>query len=213
MVRDEMGSSTGSGRWSIIALGVALFLSPAVAGGLNAQSKTTSKPRLTESQALDLQRKFQQASIAADIPAISALMADDAIFIHGSAIAQTKTEFLNSLKSGQLKLTTYELKDAKFVLFDGGAIISGPTEVVLAPGTVGREPFRVEMRVSSVWVATPSGWQVILVQGTPIQAPPRAPAPRPAGPPERQARLPLVPRHSQQRLARYRNDERHHHDR
>jgi hypothetical protein len=176
MMRGKPGWSNRSARWCGSALGVGLLLSLAGARVPKAQSKAGSRPQLTESEAIDLQKKFQQASIAADIPAVSALMGDEAIFIHGSAIAQTKSEFLNSLKSGQLKLTTYELKDAKVVPFDGGAIVSGPTEVVLAPGTLGPEPFRVEMRVSSVWVATPSGWHVILVQGTPIQGPPRAPA-------------------------------------
>jgi ketosteroid isomerase-like protein len=175
-MRGKTGSLNRLTRWWVIALGVGLLLSVADARVSKAQSRAGSKPQLTESQAIALQKKFQRASIAANIAAVSALMSDDAIFIHGSAIAQTKSEFLNSLKSGQLKLTTYELKDAKVVLFDGGAIVSGPTEVVLAPGTLGPEPFRVEMRVSSVWVATPSGWRVILVQGTPIQAPPRAPA-------------------------------------
>jgi ketosteroid isomerase-like protein len=176
MMRRTTDWKKRSTRRCAVALGVALFVSLAGGGVSKARRKTESKAQLTESEAIELQKKFQAASIAADIPAVSALMADDAIFIHGSAIAQTKREFLNSLQSGQLKLTTYELKDAKVVLFNGGAIVSGPTEVVLAPGILGPEPFRVEMRVSSVWVATRSGWQVILVQGTPIQGPSQAPA-------------------------------------
>jgi ketosteroid isomerase-like protein len=182
MMRAKIGPSNRSTWLSLIALGMAVLLSLAGARAAKAQNGTALKPQLTESQAIALQKKFQDASMAADIAAVSALMADDALFVHGSAAVQTKAEYLNSLKSGQLKLTTYELKEGKVVLFDGGAIVSGPTEVVLAPGTVGPQAFRVEMRVSSVWVAKPSGWRLVLVQGTPIQAPP------PAAPPNAPAR-------------------------
>lgn len=172
MMFATISRSKGSMRWNVRALAFALLLTLAGGRATNAQKATASKPQLTQSQALTLQKTFQEASIAADIGAVSSLMADDAIFIHGSAIAQTKAEYLNSLKSGQLKFTTYELKESKVVRFDGGAIVSGPTEVVLAPGTLGPQPFRVEMRVSTVWVAKPAGWQLILIQGTPIPAPP-----------------------------------------
>lgn len=103
-------------------------------------------------------------------------MADDATFVHGSALVQTKAEFLESVSKGQLKITTYESKDSKVVFFDGGAIVSAVTDVALAPrpGVAGAQPFRVQMRVSSVWVAKPAGWQLILNQGTPIPAPPAA---------------------------------------
>ena len=164
----------GLARRNFVAICVAALL--ILAGTQVAKAQAAPKQRLSEAQVLDLQKRFQDATVAVDVPVLSTLMADDAVFVHGSALVQTKAEFLESLSKGQLRITRYESKDSKVVFFDGGAIVSGPTEVVLAPGTVGREAFRVEMRVSSVWVATPTGWQVILVQGTPIQAPPRPPA-------------------------------------
>jgi len=148
-------------------------------GSLHAQAAAASKRQMTEAQVLALQKQFQDATVAVDTAALGKLMADDAIFVHGSALVQTKAEYIDSITKGPMKFTTYDSTDSKVVFFGGGAVISMLTDVVLAPrpGAAGAQPFKVRMRVSSVWVAKPAGWQLILIQGTPIQAPP---APKPA---------------------------------
>jgi hypothetical protein len=140
-----------------------------------AQNGAAVGPKATEAQMLDLQKQFEDASIAADPAKVSALMSDDAIFVHGSGAMQTKAEYINSLTTGQLKVSTYQMKDAKVMFFDGGAVVSGPTDIELVlPG--GAPPRMLHLRVSTVWLAKPTGWQVVLNQGTPIAGPPPAPA-------------------------------------
>jgi ketosteroid isomerase-like protein len=140
-----------------------------------AQNGSGVKQKMTEAQMLDLQKQFEDASIAADAAKVSALMSDDAIFVHGSGAAQTKAEYISSLTSGQLKVSTYQMNDGKVVFFDGGAVVSGPTDIGLVlPG--GAPPRMLHMRVSTVWLAKPSGWQIVLNQGTPLAGPPPAPA-------------------------------------
>jgi hypothetical protein len=139
-----------------------------------AQNGAAMRQKPTEAQMLDLQKQFEDASIAADAAKVSALMSDDAIFVHGSGAVQTKAEYINSLTSGQLKLSTYQMDGGKVVFFRGGAVVSGPTEISLvAPG--GAPPRTLRLLISTVWVEKPSGWQVVLNQGTSI-APPPAPA-------------------------------------
>jgi hypothetical protein len=124
---------------------------------------------------LDLQKQFEDASIAADAAKVSALMSDDAIFVHGSGAVQTKAEYIASLTSGQLKLSTYQMDGGKVEFFRGGAVVSGPTQISLvAPG--GAPPRTLRLLISTVWVEKASGWQVVLNQGTPIAPPPAAPA-------------------------------------
>jgi len=163
----------GKNRFAMMGIAAVALVVASMAAPLTskAQSAAASGRHLTEAQVLDLQKKFQDATVAADTVALGKLMADDAIFIHGSAMVQTKAEFFESLTKGQLKITTYESKDSKVTLFDGGAIVSAVQDVALAPRSAGAQPFRVQMRVSSVWVAKPAGWQLILNQGTPIPAP------------------------------------------
>jgi ketosteroid isomerase-like protein len=159
---------------AIVAIVVAGVGTPRSA---RAQNGASPKGPLTEAQVLDLQKKFQDASVAADMPALSALMADNAIFVHGSAAMQTKAQYINSITSGQTKLTMYESKDSKVVLFRGGAVVTSLTDVDLAPppsAAADTPPRLLHMRVSTVWLRKLDGWQLILNQGTPLAPPPPA---------------------------------------
>ncbi len=160
-----------------IVVPVAMVLLMAVLDGEPARAQAAAKAQLTEAQVLDLQKKFQDATVAADAAAIGKLMADDALFVHGNALVQTKAEFLDAATKGQFRITKYEIKNPKVVFFDGGAVVSGLEDVALAPRVAGAQPLEVQMRVSAVWVAKPGGWQLILNQGTPIQAPASPPGP------------------------------------
>ena len=158
-----------------IATIAAVLLLVAGSARLAKAQNRAMKPKMTEAQLFELQKQCEDASVAADATRVSALMSDDAIFVHGSGAAQTKAEYINSLTTGQLKVSTYQMNDGKVVFFDGGAVVSGPTDIGLVlPG--GAPPRMLHLRISTVWLAKPSGWQIVLNQGTPIAGPPPAPA-------------------------------------
>jgi hypothetical protein len=160
---------------SVAAMMAVVLFAAGNARRVSAQNDAATRPKMTQAQMLDLQKQFEDASIAADAVKVSALMSDDAIFVHGSGAVQTKAEYINSLTTGQLKVSTYQMNDGQVVFFDGGAVVSGPTDIgLVSPG--GAPPRLLHLRVSTVWVAKPTGWQVILNQGTPIAGPPAAPA-------------------------------------
>ena len=180
----------GMNRFAILGVAaVALVSMGAMVAARTAQAQAAagSKRQLTEAQVLDLQKHFQDATVALDTAAIKRLMADDAIFVHGSALVQTKAELLESMTKGQVRIRAYTSKDSKVTFFNGGAIVSAVTDITLAPqpGVAGTQPFHVQMRISDVWLAKPIGWQLTLHQGTPIQA---APAVRPAAEPSAPSR-------------------------
>jgi hypothetical protein len=160
---------------SVAAMMAVVLFAAGNARRMSAQNDAATRPKMTQAQMLDLQKQFEDASVAADAVKVSALMSDDAIFVHGSGAVQTKAEYINSLTTGQLKVSTYQMNDGQVVFFDGGAVVSGPTDIgLVSPG--GAPPRLLHLRVSTVWVAKPTGWQVILNQGTPIAGPPAAPA-------------------------------------
>jgi ketosteroid isomerase-like protein len=147
------------------------------AGAQTSQSSTTQK------DLVDLQKKFQDLTVAGDSAGVSALMSDEAIFIHGNGAAQSKAEFLTAMATGQLAFSMYDLKDPKVVIFDGGAIVSGLVDIAFkAPAGSQAPPRIIHMRGSSVWVQRPSGWRLVLDQDTTIPAPPPPTAPAPAAP-------------------------------
>ncbi len=127
----------------------------------------------TQQQVLDMQKKFQDLSVVGDTDAVAALMADDAIFIHGNGAAQSKSEFVAAMKAGQLALSMYDLKDPKVVIFNGGAIVSGLVDLAFKGPAGSTAPPRVlHMRGSSVWLQTASGWKLALDQDTALAGPP-----------------------------------------
>lgn len=168
--------------WSVIAFGVALLFNLAGARSAKAQGPA-SKARLTEAQVLDLQKRFQDATVASDAATLEKLMADDAMFVHGNALVQSKAEFLEAAAKRRFRISKFEITNPKVVFFDGGAIVSGVEDIVLASRVPGEEPQKVQMRVSGVWVARPGGWQLLLNQSTPVQQPPSPPAAAQNAPP------------------------------
>jgi ketosteroid isomerase-like protein len=132
-----------------------------------------------QDEVLNLQKKFQDATVSGDTAAIVSVMADDAIFIHGNAAMQNKTEFLAGIKNGQLAFSAYDLSDPKVVMFKGGAIVTGIVDITFKarPDAPPGPPRTLHMRGSSVWLHSSVGWKLILDQDTPVQAPPRGGAP------------------------------------
>jgi len=130
----------------------------------------------SQDEVLGLQKKFQDACVAADTSAIAPLMADNAIFIHGNGAAQSKTEFLAAITNGQLSLSAYDSKDPKVMMFDGGAIVSGLVDLTFKAPAGSTTPGRtIHMRGSSVWVHTSAGWRLLLDQDTTLAGPPGPP--------------------------------------
>lgn len=153
---------------SAIALGVALVSILAYPYASKAQA-AAANARLSAAQAVDLQKRFQDATVACDAATLAKLMANDVIFVHGNALVQNKAEFLEAAREKRFRIESFEISDPKVVFFDGGAIVSGIEDIALAPGAAGEQPRKVRMRVSGVWVARPAGWQLILQQSTPLQ--------------------------------------------
>ena len=159
----------------VIAFGVALLVSLADARAPRAQGAASGE-RLTAAQVLDLQKRFQDATVACDAATLAKLMADDVVFVHGNALVQSKSEFLEAARGWRFRISSFVITDPKVVFFEGGAIVSGVEDIVLGAAAAGEQPRKVQMRVSGVWVARPGGWQLILQQSTSLQPLPNQPA-------------------------------------
>lgn len=147
---------------------VALVLIAAVALQVYAQVAT-------ESEALQMQKKFQDAVVAGDISAIAPLMADGAIFIHGNGAMQDKMQFLDGIKNGQLSLSAYDLKEPKVIPISGGAIVTGLEDLTFRPRAGSSNPARtIHMRGSGIWQHRGGKWQLVLDQDTTLAGPPAA---------------------------------------
>jgi len=130
----------------------------------------------TQDEVLKMQKEFQAKCVAADGAALTALMADNAIFVHGNGVMQSKAEFIDAITTGKLGVSQYDLSEPKVVLFDGGAIVTGLVDFGLKPPAGSANPPRIlYFRGSAVWLHSSSGWHLIFDQDTTIAARP-APA-------------------------------------
>lgn len=144
-------------------------------------SRTRAQAAAAQQQVLEMQKKFQELSVAGDTDGVAGLMADDAIFIHGNGAAQSKAEFVAAMKAGQLALSMYDLKDPKVIVHDKVGIVSGLVDLAFkAPPGSTAPPRVLHMRGSSVWLQTSAGWKLQLDQDTSIAGPPAGAPPPPA---------------------------------
>jgi len=154
------GSRTSiSSGFAALALFAALLVAGPAAPPARAQSDD-AKGALNATQILALQKKFQDAGITPDMPVLSALVADNATFIHDSGLLQTKAEFINAITSGKMKAISYKMKESKVVFFKGGAIVLAVDDLTVAPSRT------LHLRISTVWLRKLDGWQIILNQST-----------------------------------------------
>ena len=130
-----------------------------------------------QDEALKMQQKFQDACVAGDGAALTSLMADNAMFVHGNGVMQSKAEFIDAITTGKLGVSQYDLHDSKVVLFEGGAVVTGLVDFGIKPPAGSTNPPRVlHFRGSAVWLHSPAGWHLVFDQDTTLTPPGPPPA-------------------------------------
>jgi ketosteroid isomerase-like protein len=148
---------------------LAMFVIAAIAVRTSAQTSA-------QDEVVAMQKKFSDACVAADGATLNSLMADNAVFVHGNGVMQTKAEFVDAITTGKLGVSQYDLKDPKLVEFKGGAIVTGLVDFgIKPPAGSANPPMVLHFRGSAVWLHSSSGWRLIFDQDTTLQAP-RPPA-------------------------------------
>ena len=132
-----------------------------------------------DDEVLAMQKKFTDACVAADGATLNSVMADNAIFIHGNGVMQSKSEFIDAITTGKLGVSQYDVKEPKVIAFDGGAIVTGLVDFGIKPPAGSAAPPRVlHFRGSSIWLHSSSGWHLIFDQDTTLAGPPGPPPAR-----------------------------------
>jgi Domain of unknown function (DUF4440) len=156
------------GRLAVSTM-VAMFIVAPIAVRANA-------PGSVQDEVLALQKSFSDACVAADGATLNSLMADNAIFIHGNGMMQSKSEFVDAITTGKLAVSQYDLKDPKVVEFNGGAIVTGLVDFGFKPPAGSSAPPRIlHFRGSAVWLHSSAGWHLIFDQDTTLTGPPGPP--------------------------------------
>lgn len=101
----------------------------------------------------------RKATLTGDAAAVGSMMTDDFTFTHPNGLVESKTQFLDALKTGKLKYKTLTDEERQVRVHGGAGIVSGTCRIVVtASGT----EFDVRVRLTEVWVKKGTAWQMVL---------------------------------------------------
>jgi ketosteroid isomerase-like protein len=115
---------------------------------------------------LETDKQFFHALIAADLPALQQLLADDFILIDVmQGDENTKGDFLAVVQSGMIKFESVLPAEQTVRVYGNTAVIIGRTEM---KGKMGGAPFAASSRYTHVYVLQSGAWRMVSAQGTSI---------------------------------------------
>jgi hypothetical protein len=147
--------------WLSVCLAVA-FGVPAIVAAQGSGSSSAGK---AEQQVLQAEKDRFAAMVKVDEAALNKLLTDDLIYVHTSALLQTKKEFIDSLKGGTIKYisVTPTESDWKVRIVGNVAIVNGAAAVhVIDHGN----DLNFKIRYTNVHTNRAGYWQMMSWEAT-----------------------------------------------
>ena len=139
---------------------VCLVLGAVVPAGAAAQSSEAAKQVMAT----------EQARVAAldrsDVPALEQIMADDVTYVHASGKVDTKTSYLDAIRSGALHYISWQPRGLHVRAAGNMAVLNGEYTVRVTDSRVQKTPFDISIFVLSVYARRDGRWQQIAWQST-----------------------------------------------
>lgn len=124
---------------------------------------TDNSNGLTVADALRAEDARYEAQIENDFDALDRLFAKDLVYIHSSTVQDTKSSFIESLRSGNVTYHSMERSDTKVRIFGDVAIITG--KAVFEVTSRSRD-MTLNLLFHAVWAKRDSGLQFVSWQAT-----------------------------------------------
>lgn len=132
-----------------------LFGTMAVACAL-AQSGTEAEVKKAESA-------WTTAVKAGDRAGLEKIMSDDLVYTHSTGVSETRTQYLDKLKSGAQKYAGLDYNQMKVRTWGNSAVVNG---VLHMTGATNGTPFDNTVLVTHVWVKQGNAWKLVSHQTT-----------------------------------------------
>ena len=135
-----------------------------------AQTPAPADTKTAEQEVRQMIEQYRTALTKKDTAALERIWADDYTFINGSGAVLSKAERLANLKSGATSLDTIVTDPDMKIRVYGGDVAVAINRVTLK-GQYSGKATSGQFQASIVWVKTPSGWQLVCNQITPVTSP------------------------------------------
>jgi len=130
-------------------------------------AKVQNDTGITVADALQAEDARYEAQIANDFETLDALLAKDLVYFHSSTVQDTKTSFIDSLRTGKVIYRSMERSGTKVRIFGNVAIITG--KAVFEVTARGKDR-TLNILFHSVWVGREPGLQFVSWQATLLPA-------------------------------------------
>jgi|HubBroStandDraft_2_1064218.scaffolds.fasta_scaffold1629020_1 hypothetical protein len=104
------------------------------------------------------ERALYAAMISQDFPALEAILVPDLVYVHSTAVAESKAEYLAGVADGLYEYERIESRDVAIKMYDGVAVMTG--RVGMSVGERGRPKGWIELLFVLVWVADSGRWRL-----------------------------------------------------
>jgi hypothetical protein len=131
----------------------------AVAFSLTMMAHGQGKDDSVKAEVLQVESQRVQALLQVDVAALDRILSNDLTYTHASAAVNTKAEYIERVKSGQLKYEMIEQRDVNVRVYGNTVILTG----VSKQGTKAQPS---EMRFTTVYVKLDGRWQQVAWQST-----------------------------------------------
>lgn len=111
-------------------------------------------------------RRFA-AMVAEDFKALEAMVHDELVYTHSSALVDTKASWLESMRSRKTRYREVKCKNRKVRVYGDVALVTGRAEI---EAEVEGKPKSLRLLFLNVWTRTPQGWKFVAWQSTPAPA-------------------------------------------
>ena len=146
-------------RLSGLLLGFAIL---SVIGAMPARAGDCGGP-VTADEALVAEDARYAAQVGDDYGALQKLLGNDLVYVHSSAVVDTKASYIDSMKSGTVKYRVMRRSDVTVRTYGCVAIISGLGNFDV---TVKGQDLAVEIRFHSIWAKRDNGLEFISWEAT-----------------------------------------------
>ena len=113
-----------------------------------------------------LERSLYRAMIDRDFQTLQDLLSDDLVYVHSTAVAESKTQYLAGVANGLYEYERIESKDVNIRIHHETAVATGQVE--MSVGAAGEPKSLIRLLFTLLWVKQAGRWRLLLRQATRI---------------------------------------------
>jgi hypothetical protein len=113
---------------------------------------------------VEAERSLYQAMIRKDFAALERMLSPELVYIHSTAVAETRSEYLAGVAAGLYEYEHIASRDSRVSVHGGVALINGVVDMVV--GMAGKPKELIALLFILIWVRRDGRWQLELRQAT-----------------------------------------------